>query len=230
MPTTTLWIAIAVVIAIVALRFWSRKGRPIRFSLLTALLLTTIVCLTIVVSLFWREIGPLRVEVRQLRNEVGRLSIDDESKIHAIQVRTDDDRTWKWRVWVPEGETVSVRLQWGEVPRTGIPQGGGICSLEPGEQWIELKANRTESGDGWLSSLQTPSSAVRSSILPDQQWFDWQQKMSRSEGVGHFTVAFDSDKTTMVLQRHRVGQSVNSQDLDKLSTPTAGFIIWLERQ
>ena len=88
MPTTVLWIVIAVVSAIVALRFWSRKGRPIRFSLFTAILLTTIVGLTIVVVVLWREVGPLRVEVRQMRAQLGKLTIDDAE---ALRQRTVEE-------------------------------------------------------------------------------------------------------------------------------------------
>ena len=51
--------------------------RP-RFSLLTAFLLLTIAGLSIVVVQLWREIGPLRQEIRRYRNEIGELTIYDE--------------------------------------------------------------------------------------------------------------------------------------------------------
>ena len=80
------------------------RFRP-RFSILTALLLMTIVGMVFAVvhvrnraASLELELRTLAYENRQLRDEVGALSIDDPSKIYAIRVRTDDDRTWKWRV------------------------------------------------------------------------------------------------------------------------------------
>jgi hypothetical protein len=78
--------------------------RP-RLSLLSALLLMTIVGLSIAVTQLWREVGPLRAKVSLLRNETGRLSVDDPTQIHAIEVRTSEPLLWKWRVWVPDGRT-----------------------------------------------------------------------------------------------------------------------------
>jgi hypothetical protein len=43
-------------------------------------------------------------------------------------------------------------------------------------------------------------------------------------------VAFDPGERTIILQRHRAGPVSNSRVLEKLATPTPGFIIWLERQ
>ena len=89
----------------------------------------TIVGMAIVVVQLWREVGPLRTEVRQLRDEVGRLSIDDpiESFTRSRSAPTSD-LTWKWRVWVPAGRrSVDVNAsQWGNVPddrRSGRGQG-----------------------------------------------------------------------------------------------------------
>ena len=68
------------------------RFRP-RISILNALLLTTIVAMAIVIVQLWREVGPLRTEVRQLRNQTGKLSILDPTKTHAIEVATLDDLT-----------------------------------------------------------------------------------------------------------------------------------------
>jgi hypothetical protein len=146
--------------------------RP-RISLLTALLLITIAGMAIVVARQWRELAPMRVELRKLRDEIGALTIEDNSRIHAIAVRTSDDLTWKWRVWVPEGMNVAVHYRFGQVPKTGVPQGQGGASLGPGEHWIELKAGRDRSWENWTASLTTSGGSVGTSIGPDDHWFDW---------------------------------------------------------
>src|SRR3954462_9081750 len=78
------------------------RFRP-RFSLLTVILLMTVVGLTIIVAMFWREIGPLRADNRRMRDELGYLNIDDPTKAYAVQLKTLGDDTWKWRIYLPPG-------------------------------------------------------------------------------------------------------------------------------
>ena len=47
-----------------------------RISLLTALLLITIAGMAIVIVQLWRKVEPLQAEVRNLRRELGYLSIN----------------------------------------------------------------------------------------------------------------------------------------------------------
>jgi hypothetical protein len=181
-----------------------------------------------VIVQLWREVGPLRVEVRQLRDETGRLSIADDSKIHAIAVRTSEDLTWKWRVWVPEAMNVAVHYRFGQVPKTGVPQGQGGTALGPGEHWIELRARRDRSGKNWTASLTSPGGGVGTSIRPEDHWFDWNSMASAGEGVGTSTELFDDDKTVFVLSRRRTAPVNSSMEVEKIDGPTAGFIIWIE--
>jgi hypothetical protein len=116
----------------------TRNWRP-RFSLLSALLLMTVAGLAIIVVRLWREVGPLRAEVAQLRNETGRLSVGDPTRVHAIEVRTREPLLWKWRVWVPEGQkNVLARYYFGKIPSSGIPAASGSAHLKPGESWVTL--------------------------------------------------------------------------------------------
>jgi hypothetical protein len=72
-----------------------------RFSLLTLTLLTAIVALAMTVRSLWREVGPLREQVRHLEVELGHLDVTDAERPHVIAVRTDDPLTWRWRVYLP---------------------------------------------------------------------------------------------------------------------------------
>ena len=111
-----------------------RKPKRARFSVLTLLLMTTLVALSVTVAMLYREIGPLREEVSRLRNEVGELNIEDPEKLHAIQVETDNELEWKWRIWVPEGASYRLRGDGGPVPKEGYPTNGGTMYLrDPGE-------------------------------------------------------------------------------------------------
>jgi len=46
-------------------------ARRFRISILTALLLTTILGMSIVIAVLWREVAPLRAQVQELREETG---------------------------------------------------------------------------------------------------------------------------------------------------------------
>jgi hypothetical protein len=192
------------------------------------LLLITIAGMAIVIAQLWRDVGPLRKEVRMLRDETGRLSIEDESKLHAIEVRNDDDLTWKWRVWVPQGQTVTVHSQWGMVPRTGVPVQHNSITLSPGEQWVTLTARRDRDDRNWEERLESRGGSVGGIIQPDDHWFDWRGHMSTGDGVSATTSVAQDNEKVVVLRRFRVGQ-VKSSDVLNKSDRTAGFIVWLER-
>jgi hypothetical protein len=98
-----------------------RSFRP-RISLLSALFLLTIAGMAIFIVQLWREVGPLRAEVRRLRDEVGAISIDDPTQVHAIQIETSDDLLWKWRIWLPENRVYVLRSNGEDVPKKGYAQ------------------------------------------------------------------------------------------------------------
>lgn len=195
--------------------------RP-RISLLSALLLMTIVGLTIVVAQLWREVGPLREEVRRLRDEVGVISVDDPAKVHVIQVDTDDDLEWKWRVWLPENRVYVVRAYGDKVPKEGYPNfGGSIWLREPGEHVIRYQIERDPVSDQWYGELKTPTGSVGND---NQPWVEWPAKTSTSGGAGKSTQSFDPGKRIEII-RHRVSQNRDSR---KIEDPAAGFMIWME--
>lgn len=195
--------------------------RP-RLSLLSALLLMTIVGLTIVVAQLWREVGPLRKEVRRLRDEVGVISVDDPEKVHVIQVDTDEDLSWKWRVWLPENRVYVVRGQGDQVPKEGFPDpGGSIWLREPGEHVIEYRIQRHRPNDRWHGELKTRTASAGAGAQP---WLNWPTRTATSGGVGKSTQSFDAGERIEII-RHRVSQN---SDSSKIEDPAAGFIIWLE--
>ncbi len=110
-----------------------------RFSLLTLLLVTTLVALAITITLLMREIGPLRAEVKKLRDETGKLWIEDETKIHAIQLPSDEEgseRTYKFRVSLPPGRKYMVCYATQDIPQDGIPKALSSDSVLSSSEWV----------------------------------------------------------------------------------------------
>lgn len=113
----------------------TQRRRP-RVSLLSLLLLVSLLASATMTTLLWREIGPLRAEVRRLRDETGQLTIDDPQRTHVIQVPTEGRDPQRYRVYLPAGRRYAFCYQANRIPRQGTPPAnGGSGWLDPGE-WI----------------------------------------------------------------------------------------------
>lgn len=139
-----------------------------RVSLLTALLGTTIAALAVALWQINREVAPLRAEVRQLRQELGHLSIDDPAKIYAIQVDSPDGALGRFRVHLPENRAFQIHLGLHEVAGrkpgqtrqqwlddVGLKSSGSTGSVRSGEFTIDVEV-RPDAGaakdDQWVLS------------------------------------------------------------------------------
>ncbi len=81
--------------------------RP-RVSLLSFLLLVTIVSLAVS---HWRMSANLREaesELQRFQDAFGQLTIQDESKFHAISIPTGIEGQWRWRVYTPQGKRYRI--------------------------------------------------------------------------------------------------------------------------
>lgn len=185
----------------------------------------TIIGLVIGVVQLWREVRPVRAELRRLRDEVGALSIEDASKPCAIRVRTNDEYTWKWRVWIPEGRSYLLKYTSEDIPRSGFPSNHGMITLsEPGEMWVEYRIAPDPHSSAWMDKLSTKGGASVGSS--QQDWVKWRKRTGTGEGgVSETTQVFEPGKT-IVLARQRVSEKAT--DSSKIEDPSAGFMIWLE--
>jgi hypothetical protein len=125
---------------------------------------------------------------------------------------------------------VTLHSQWGNVPKNGMPDAYNELPLESGEQWITLSAQYDEKERHWSSKLSIPGGSIGSIIQPGDHWFDLTQTTAIADGVYNSTFVADPNARTVVLKRFRIGQVDNSAELEKNTGPTAGFIVWLERQ
>lgn len=209
----------------------------LRFSLRTLMLLTTFVAM--VVSLLVstgtnrrlaRSNESLAKENRRLRDEVGELSIEDESQFHATRIPTDSALEWTWRVWIPEGQRYRLRCVAGKVPKEGWPSGRGatITLGTAGEHVIRYSIRRDPKDDrfcGWLSTRGASGGGGSVGWGDEHAWVQRPPKVCTTGGVGTSTRAYPMDRL-IELCRHRVSQANSSEDIED---PSEGFLIWLER-
>src|SRR5438876_9913663 len=80
-----------------------------RFSLRTMLLLMAIICLAVPLIFQSLRLREAEAELSKLRDETGRMTVKDRSKVHVMLVGgSSDSTTWKWRLFIPKG----VRYGW----------------------------------------------------------------------------------------------------------------------
>ena len=223
--------------------------RPrLRFSLLTVLLLTTIVGMAIVLVVQWRELGPLRAEVRRLRDEVGYLTIDDDTRPHAIQIDTGEPNHWRWRVYIPAQGKYGLHTRRDHIPQRGLPTGsgsGGWSLLEAGEHRLDLwlKPDRTN-GDRLMGRLQVSNGGNSTFTLleRDHDWIFNEETGNSSygwSGIGEGTRSFPPDRPfelfrlraddIEILGRDAEG-NVNSWSNKTIEEPCEGLMIWIDQQ
>lgn len=63
----------------------------------------------------------LEIENKQLRQEVGALTITEPKKIHAIRLKSIQPRTWSYRVHLPKGRQYYFACQINSLPLTSVP-------------------------------------------------------------------------------------------------------------
>ena len=200
--------------------------RP-RISILTALLLMTLLAMALVIAQQWREVGPLRAEVQELREQVGVLKIEDPAKIHAIAVPSDAEGVVRWRVYVPAGTTAVLRAKGGDIARTGYPEGKFQRDLGAGEHLLKFTAEKHGSHGSWVAEIKSPQSYSMIALgFKDEDLFG--TGMLESQRVSSKTETMNkSGKLTLV--RTRYAPPGNSQ-IVATETPLPGFIIWLDKK
>jgi hypothetical protein len=148
----------------------------LRFSLRSVLFVATIVALAIVVVLQWQRLRLLEREVRVLRTDVGRLTIDDPSLPQAIQIRQiDREHYWRWRVYLPPSQSYRVFEYSGVLPsRVGKTDEAWLQELDnlvPGKlsrsstfggrpAEFTLEAAISEQENGWKFTTSAGGSSV----------------------------------------------------------------------
>ena len=196
-----------------------------RFSLRSLVAVVTLVAVTLVIWRLYSELVPLREENRRLRDEVGELSIEDESKFHAILMPQSNpsEFTYKWRIWVPEGRSYQLQYASKSIPKQGLPNGygGGLPVTEPGEHWVEYRVFRDADSGKWHDVLSTRHASVSGSY---QEWPDWPQRVGTGASVGDSTRVFEPGRTVELVRWH-ISQANSSAQIEY---PSAGYMIWLE--
>ena len=213
----------------------------VRFSLRAFFVVTTIACAALY---HWHISSRLRTaeaELRQLRAETGRLTIDDESKVHAIAVETAEPNTWRWRLFIPKGHRYSWNVGYRDIPMDGAPSTPGVAGFSNEPYWdraneviVDARLAQAELGE-WTFSVQ-PRIGDSSNQMTGASIEIPAAEMSAINENSSFQVGILGDDQTEILdpavpivlytKRPMKRSADGSRGFN--DDPTLGLSIWLE--
>ncbi len=221
-----------------------RPRRKWRFSLrrlFAVCIIATIVASHVITSMrLFRE----NSELRELRQEVGYLDVRNTNLPHIVGVKTLDDLTWKWKLYLPEGRTFVIREFLGTAPPENnfnaegsyVRRWDGIFTgyvdleltlrLDYEGKWIRKYVVSNESGLSVASPLQLPEELIRR--LQDPAYSRSYQTM----GIGPTIQMELNDSGTAVepLSLVRLHVEENMQGTPYRDESTFGVFVRLEEE
>lgn len=216
-----------------------------RYSILNILVLMTIIALAICVVLLWRDAEFARGVARSLRGEVGQLTIDDKTRVIAIQVRQPDPHLWRWRVYLPPGRLYKLRQAAGPLPsRVGMKDKDWLTAVKnnqygylgehsgnemQGELVFEASLFRQEDGWRFVTRPGDDVSVFRSTFLGD--WLGDSSRIERGDVSKNAQRVFERHEPIILLHlvkpilKPTAGGAIQSTEDPK---PAEGIVVWLE--
>jgi hypothetical protein len=219
--------------------------RP-RFSLLNLLVMVSVMGLLLLVIQQWREVEPLRQEVRRLRTELGYLVIEDPTKVYAIRaqsIEAIEPNTWRWRLYLPPGGKYSLNVFSGHISglvrqpqmkqfeaakRDGL---GKLSSrkLEAGELKLDIKL--VAEGEQWI--LETVPGGSHRIPQAYAEWLSLRRDAMAIFGVSQEQKVFENGQPVMLMYIPRPRFTTNSAGRSVTNLPsrdTDAIVVWLEQQ
>ncbi len=225
--------------------------RP-RVSILNLLLLMSVVALVIVVFRTHRELRKERSLRIQLLQKGGVLQVTDPNIVHVVQVSSVGEReTRRWRVYVPEGRTVTLDARLDAMPMDKpvaprLPPNAIVVAdrapvnpltLGPGEHVVTLAC----SNEGPYLRLEVVGAEPRRGRLlrpPDGDvlWYrtGYYQNLTQVEHTPSTTAALMNGRTaaladgkTFVLCRFREPASRGVRQTQSQSKDVGEVLVWL---
>ena len=216
--------------------------RGLRISL--AWLLTAMACLAVVVShvsTSWRlqtaqqTIARQQAELRTLRDELGVLEVSDHTKVHVLFVRQQEDKAWRWRVYLPPGR---YQMKWAidDIPRDGLPSNWEAQDIQRIGQLdsalaVDVLLRRAADGK-WHWFLRHPHGELKREVPADHVLVSPTQPVAIENELHGRPLEMSDPREPLVLFRYRaVPQAVFDAARAQGNSPDGAFpgvMIWIE--
>ena len=153
--------------------------RAWQFSLRELFAAVTIVVLVVALWHTASRLDPLEREVQLLRNETGRLTIEDPDLVHAIEVPITGNYRWRWRIHLPQDRDYWLHSAEGAIPDSGLPAKGvgksrsRIRGPHGPEFILDVAIEKNFDGTHVLAARFGPHSTTLYSVTSDESLPDW---------------------------------------------------------
>jgi hypothetical protein len=218
------------------------RRRP-QFSLATLILLCLLIGAFVMMFLSQRkaqglksDLEKLQAENTDLRNQLGMLTVIDAAKVNVIAIPTLDDHTWRWRIYLPDGQNRKYRIHYttDDVPPNDFYQKGSrVFACDNGLEIVLSATIRKNSGGVWL--LKFAQSRTSETLgLKDAEAAALTSAIFVSQtGVGG-TKTIDADGRIELLRVRTIKRDREPELQEPLpapnSDPCPGLLIWIERE
>ena len=213
----------------------------VRYSLRTLLILVVALGVIIGSYVVGTRLKQAERELKALRDETGRLTINDRSQVHVINVAVDEPNTWRWRLFIPKGHKYSWNLAAEEIPQFEVPQQAGIKATSYEPYWerdnevLVTATLRRQDDTHWQLSVESRIGdsknqmsggslkirAEKFAFNTPEPGFDGQIAGTRG------TKLFQPRGAIILLQRRKLAKQADGSHKPS-PDPMPGFMIWLQ--
>jgi len=199
-----------------------------RFSLRTTLIVLFLVGLSLGYVLLLIQNISLQREVEMLRGESGHLTVVDDSLVNVVEVPTESEITWRWRVYAPEGTYFDAGIATDAIPQTGAPPAGlRDFQIPTDPKGVLVTASVTNDIDGgYVLKLTFGDRSTYSdrTQLPREEFFDGSANQETAGRGG--TVAYPYDQP-IVLHRRRLHEQTSPTTRAAPVGDARGMMFWI---
>ena len=217
------------------------KIRP-RISLLTFLLLATVLCLSISHWITSRELSSAQKELRILRDEQGHLSVEDETKFHAVAIDSDEPNTWRWRLFLPKGARYQWNIACDEIPQNSPPMHAGVVGVSNEPYWetgniVLVTARLRPVDDGnWVLNVSSKIGDSKNQMsgtsltIPSEK-IEWMTSISSTDGrvIGSRGTEIVDPNGPIILLQRRPCEKQPDESYRPSKNTMPGFMVWLSK-
>ena len=217
--------------------------KQLRFSVRDLLVFSALLCATLYCWYVTRRLQDAEAELRQLRTETGRLTVEDNSLVHAIEIDTADPNSWRWRLFLPKGHRYSLNIASRDIPFEGVPNKPNSRSVSGEPYWerdneviVNARLAKTELGE-WILSVDSRIGDSKNQLGSVTATVDAKDMAALAKSSSFQVNILGNDETDVceptepiVLYRKRpmLKSPGGSTDFDK--EPSSGLMIWLQPQ
>jgi hypothetical protein len=219
------------------------KPSSAKYSLRTLLVVVAMACFAIGSYVIGTRLSEAERELRTLRNETGNLTVDDRSKVHVIALDSDEQNSWRWRMFVPKGRKYSLNISAESIPKDDVPPQAQMAGYSNEPYWerenevlVTAKLRQLDDGN-WRLSVSprigdSKNQMAGAALQIPKEKLQWMTEVSATDGrvAGSNGVKIFKASEPIILLQRRPCERQPDGSYQPSPNPMPGFMIWLKEE